>query len=95
MATVRQNESQKAPIIQKGTQPLVDKERHTCCCFWELSRGISILVRLQILTSLLFFYSYFFKIVTNAFNDDPKMQLFLGVQMLTNIPRLYACYLAW
>lgn len=70
-------------------------EKMMCFRVFEISRGMSLLVRLQILTSLIFFFNLFVKSMTNPFLNDSNMQIFLSIQFITNLPRFYSGYLAW
>ena len=58
---------------------VISPENLTCLCCIGIKRGLSMLVKLLLLTTVLFYYHLFFKIMTNPFNEDEKLRKFLGL----------------
>lgn len=74
---------------------MMNRSKLTIFYCFEISYGLSILVRLQILASLFVFYNLFVKVITTPFGDDPKIQIFFAILLISNLPRFYAGYLGW
>ena len=83
------------PVIKTiAPAPGVIKEE-TCFGCFEVQRGLKLLVVLQIITCIVFFMHLAAKTAGAINISDGKMEKFLAVQFVSNLPRIYACYLAW